>query len=391
MIRSHRAGLWLVAYSFFVVMLGTTLTSPLYPIYQQRFGFSPLLITVIFAVYGVSVIAGLLLFGRMSDVIGRRWMLFPGVVLSGLSAIAIATAAGLLPILVARVLSGLSAAIFTGSATAAMLDLSPQDQRVRATTLAVAANLGGLGAGQLLSGVLAQYAPHPLQLVFLVDLVLAVIASVAIVLTPETVQNRERRWRFQRLTVPDSVRPNFVPAAISGFAGFAVFGGYGSTVPGFVARQLHLPNHALLGLLLFLLLGLSVVGQLMVTRLRARVALPLGAAALILGAALLGLAVVLTAFWPLALSVIVLGIAQGLVIGSGLAGINQRAPREQRGEVASTYFIVLYVGLSVPVVAVGLATQALGPRPAELLLAGSAILVVGAVLLWLLLRPVPRD
>jgi MFS family permease len=378
-----------VAFAFFVTMLGTTLPTPLYPIYQQRFGFSPLLITIIFAVYAISVIAGLLLFGRLSDVMGRKWVLFAGIVLSGLSAVVFANAAGLTAILIGRVLSGLSAAIFTGSATAAMLDLSPQDRRQRATALAVAANLGGLGVGQILAGVLAQVAPRPLQLAFIVDAVLVVVAAIAILLIPETVTDRRLRWVFQRMTVPHQVRAVFIPAAIGGFCGFAVFGVYGSVVPSFVARQLRLPNHALLGALLFVLLLFSVVGQVAVSRLQQRVALPLGSLGLILGALALALAVLLNAFWPLLISVVMLGVGQGLVVGSGLGAINTRAPEAQRGEVASAYFIILYIGLAIPVVAVGVATQLLGPRAAALLLAAATTLVVGAVLGWLLVRPVP--
>src|SRR5437588_5869735 len=123
-------------------MLGTTLPTPLYPIYQRQFGFSELLITVIFATYAASVIGGLFLFGRLSDDVGRRPLLFPGLALSALSAVAFLLAGGVLPMLAGRVLSGLSAAIFTGTATAAMVDLAPPKDRLRATTLAVAANLG---------------------------------------------------------------------------------------------------------------------------------------------------------------------------------------------------------------------------------------------------------
>ncbi|MGH3764566.1 MAG: hypothetical protein ACRDTX_05370 [Pseudonocardiaceae bacterium] len=45
----------LVAYAFAVTMLGTTLPTPLYPIYQQRIGFSGFVVTVIYAVYAVGV------------------------------------------------------------------------------------------------------------------------------------------------------------------------------------------------------------------------------------------------------------------------------------------------------------------------------------------------
>jgi MFS family permease len=107
------------AYAFAVTMLGTTLPTPLYALYRERFGFSQLMITVIFATYAVGVISALLLFGRLSDDIGRRRTLLPGLVLSALSAGAFLTLHGLGLILLGRLLSGLSAGIFTGTATAA--------------------------------------------------------------------------------------------------------------------------------------------------------------------------------------------------------------------------------------------------------------------------------
>src|SRR5205085_1829790 len=48
------------AYAFFVTMLGTTLPTPLYPSYEARFGFSGLIVTVVFATYAVGVLAALL-------------------------------------------------------------------------------------------------------------------------------------------------------------------------------------------------------------------------------------------------------------------------------------------------------------------------------------------
>jgi len=382
--------LWFVAYAFFVVMLGTTLPTPLYPIYQRQFGFSELMITVIFATYAASVIGGLFLFGRLSDDVGRRPLLFPGLALSALSALAFLLAGGVLPMLAGRVLSGLSAAIFTGTATAAMVDLAPPKNRLRATTLAVAANLGGLGVGQLLSGALAQYAPLPLRLPYLVDLVLLLLAAVAVLSVPETVSHRTARWQLQRLTVPPQVRQAFIPAAIAGFCGFAVSGVFGSVVPTFLAQQVGQPNHALVGAILFSLLGFSAIGQVAVSRISERLALPLGCAGLIAGAALLGAAVALSSLWPLMASAPVVGLGQGLVVGAGLGAINRGTPPERRGEVASTYFIALYVGLTLPVLGIGLGGRWVGFHTAGMAYAGLAMAVVATVLAWLVRRPVPE-
>ena len=76
------------AYALTVTMIGTTLPTPLYGLYRGKFGFSELMVTLIFATYAVGVIAALLLFGSFSDVVGRRRMLLPGLAVSALSAVA---------------------------------------------------------------------------------------------------------------------------------------------------------------------------------------------------------------------------------------------------------------------------------------------------------------
>src|SRR5436309_2312117 len=114
-----------VAYAFLVTMIGTTLPTPLYPIYQQRFGFKELMITVIFAVYAVGVICGLILTGRLSDEIGRRPVLLFGLACAIGSTVLFVVTQGLAPILVARMLSGFTAGAFAGTATAMLLDLAP--------------------------------------------------------------------------------------------------------------------------------------------------------------------------------------------------------------------------------------------------------------------------
>src|SRR5213592_1678869 len=100
----RRAGVGTVAYALAVTMLGTTLPTPLYALYRDRFGFSELIVTVVFAAYAAGVIAALLLVGRLSDEIGRRRVLLPGLAFSALSAIVFLLADGLGMLIVGRVL-----------------------------------------------------------------------------------------------------------------------------------------------------------------------------------------------------------------------------------------------------------------------------------------------
>lgn len=346
-------GFALALFAFFVAMLGTTLPTPLYPLFEERYGFGPLLVTVIFAIYAFGVIAGLILFGNLSDRIGRKPVLLLGLGLSAASALLFLFAGSLVPIYAARIVSGLSAGIFTGTATAYVIDLAPGGRRRLASFAAVVANLGGLGTGTLLAGLLAQWAPHALRLPFAVDLVLVVVATAGLLVAPETVERRAFRLAVQRLGVPAEVAGVFVRAGLAGFAAFAVSGVFSSVAPEFLSVGLGHHSPALAGLLVFVLFVMSVAGQALVPRLGN--ALAVGCALLVGGVALLAVSLAADSLAALFASAIVAGLGQGVVVSAGLAAIVERTPASRRGETASSFFVVLYFGLAVPVIAAGVA------------------------------------
>jgi len=380
---SRNIGFGLVAYAFLVTMIGTTLPTPLYPLYEQRYSFGELMVTVIFAVYALGVIAGLLVFGNLSDEIGRKPVLLTGLAFSAISAFLFVFAGSLVPIFAGRVVSGLSAGVFTGTATAMLVDLAPGGRRRMASFVAVVVNLGGLGLGTLLSGLLADHARSPLRLPFIVDLVLLVPAVLGLVVTPETVQRQPFRLRLQRLSVPPEVRSVFIRGATAGFGSFAVAGVFSSVAPVFLGAILGRTSHALAGAIVFILFSASIVGQLLVSRLSDRRALILGCALLAGGVGLLALALWIESLAALIASASVVGLGQGLVIGAGLAAINQRAPVEHRGETASSFFVVMYVGLSLPVIGVGIAANAWSLRGAGIAFSVAVAVLVLAVLVSL--------
>ena len=377
---SRNTGFVLVAYAFLVTMIGTTLPTPLYPLFEQRYSFGELIVTVIFAVYAFGVIAGLLVFGNVSDEIGRKPVLMIGLAFSALSAFLFLFARSLAPIYAGRVVSGFSAGVFTGTATAMLVDLAPGGRRRMASFVAVVVNLGGLGLGTLLAGLLADYARSPLRTPFVVDLVLLVPAVLGLLVTPETVQRQAFRLRLQRLSVPAEVRSVFIRGATAGFGSFAVAGVFSSVAPVFLGTILGRTSHALAGSIVFILFSSSIVGQLLVSRLSDRRALVSGCALLAGGVGLLALALWIESLAALIASASVVGLGQGMVIGAGLAAINQRAPVEHRGETASSFFVVMYVGLSVPVIGVGVAAHAWSLRGAGIAFSAAVAALVLAVL-----------
>jgi MFS family permease len=377
---SRNVGFVLVAYAFLATMIGTTLPTPLYPLFEERYSFGELMVTVIFAVYAFGVIAGLLVFGNLSDEIGRKPVLLVGLAFSAASALLFVFAESLVPIFAGRVVSGFSAGVFTGTATAMLVDLAPGGRRRLASFVAVIVNLGGLGLGTLLAGLLADYAGSPLRLPFIVDLALLVPALLGLLLTPETVQRTAFRFRLQRLKVPPEVRGVFIRGAAAGFGSFAVAGVFSSVAPVFLGQILGRTSHALAGAIVFILFSASIIGQLGVSRLTDRRALVSGCALLAGGVGLLALALGIESLAALIAASSVVGLGQGLVIGAGLAAINQRAPVEHRGETASSFFVVLYVGLSLPVIGVGVAAHAFSLRTAGIAFSAAVAVLVLAVL-----------
>lgn len=371
-------GFVLASLAFAVAMLGTTLPTPLYPLFEQRYGFGALLVTVIFAIYAFGVVAGLILFGNFSDRLGRKPLLLLGLALSAGSALIFLLTGSLAPVYVARIVSGLSAGIFTGTATAYILDLAPAGRRRLASFVAVFANLGGLGLGTLLSGLLAQWAPDPLRTPFAVDLGLIALAGAGLLLAPETVARSAFSLRLQRLAVPPEVRGVFIRAAAAGVAAFAVSGVFSSVAPGFLGIGLHRHSPALAGLLVFVLFVLSVAGQTLVARLPN--ALAAGCGVLAAGVSLLALSLGIDSLAALFASAAVAGLGQGVVVSAGLAAIAERAPAERRGETASSFFVVLYFGLSIPVIAAGVAIHYTSLRSAGIgFCVGVGLLALGVL------------
>ncbi len=354
------------AFAFVATMIGTTMPTPLYPAYETQLGFGALTVTIVFATYAVGVLSALLGFGRASDTIGRRPTLLGGLAAAALSSVVFLIASpvhdhagGLALLLVGRLLSGLSAGVFTGTATATLTDYGG-DHQVRASLVAAVANIGGLGLGPLVSGALARYVALPLATPFLVHLALVAIAATLVVAMPESVEVHEaRRLRFQRLGVPQELRRIFAQAGTAGFAGFAVLGFFTAVTPATLAVLGH-HDPLLTGLVVLVVFAASAVGQVVSLRVSIRTALLAGTGTLIAGIAIVGVGIGLEALWLLILGGAISGLGQGLSFRSALGSVTAASPTEQRAAVSSSFFAVCYVGISLPVVGIGAATDAVG-------------------------------
>jgi len=377
-----------VVYAFTVVMMGTTLPTPLYPDFSEEFGFGTLMTTVIFAVYALGVLAALIGVGRFSDTIGRRPMLYAGVALSLLSAVFFIIGGSLEMLFIGRVISGFSAGIFTSTATVAVMESAPQNRRGIAPAVATGANIGGLGLGTLLAGVVADLAPDPTHTVFVVQAVLVAIAGLGLLTVPETVDVRKgARPKLQRVSVPPSVRGVFAQAAVGAIAGFAVFGLFSAVAPDFLADVLDEKSPIVSGVVVFVLFASSAITQIVLSKAPIRPSLLYGYVALIVSMIVLIVSLHMESLIALVVAAVISGASQGVLFAKGIAAIAARVEPHRKADATSAYFVVAYVAISVPIIATGFAEQAWGLRTASVAFSVVVIVLALGGLVSLLMRP----
>ena len=362
-----RVAFWLLAIVFAATMLGTTLPTPLYDIYQAQWHFSAAIVTVTFAVYAAGVLLTLLLTGRTSDQAGRKPVLAAALGCSALSTVVFILAPNVGVLMAGRILSGFSAGLMTGTATATLTELIPASASRRASLVATAANMGGLGLGPLIAGLFAQYGPHPTVLVFQVYLAVLAVAGLCLFLVPETVSPRRRPViRFAGLGIPERGRGEFIAAGVAAFAAFSLLGLFAGLAPTFVASVLHEPNHAVQGAVVFGLLAVGTVTQLVLARFGSRRVVMAGLGLFLAALALIVAALAAASMALFLAGTVVGGVAVGAVFLGSLATANRLAPPGRRGQTVSTFFVLCYAGLIIPVVGVGVATLFIGDFPAVL-------------------------
>ncbi|MFK4244480.1 MFS transporter [Micromonospora chokoriensis] len=362
--RRHGRGFWAIALAFLTAMAFCTVPAPLYPLYMARDGFSTFMGTVVFAVYAVGVVISLLLAGHVSDWVGRKKILIPALVLELVAAALFLGDPSLPVLLVARLVSGLGIGMITATATAYLQELHaahrPDSSRQRFEMVSTAANIGGLGVGALIAGFLAQYVDAPLRTPYLVFAVLLAVSIVAVALTPETVEAPlvKPAYRPQRINADHADRAGYLAAAAAGFASFAVFGLFTSVAPGFVAGALHLPSRALAGTIVFAVFGGAAAAQTLTSRLTGPAKVRLGLLAQALGVPLLLVGMHAASLTAFLVGGVVAGIGAGVLFKAAVGAVVAMAAPVRRGEALAGLFLVAYLGMILPSVGIGVATQA---------------------------------
>jgi MFS family permease len=335
-------------------MAGANLPAPLYAVYAREFAFSSAVLTAIFAVYALTLVPTLMVFGEMSDRFGRRVVVACGLGVAVMALVVFALADGIAMLFAARALQGLAVGMVSGAATAALVELDPDGDRRRAALRAGLAQAGGSALGALVAGVLAEWAPLPHRLCYLVLLAATVAAGALVLRVPEAGRG-DRGWHVQWPRVPRGIRADFARVSLTGAVVWAVVALYLSIVPSYAGALLRTSDLALLAAVSALALGASCVAQVAARRRGStRYAQPFGLGLLALGLVALVLASPLHSLVALLAGAVLAGTGHGLGFLEAQEELNRLAPEKRRGEVTAAFIACIYALVGGSVVATGL-------------------------------------
>src|SRR5215208_1016482 len=356
-----RLGYALVSGVIGFALFASATPSPLYGIYRQEWGFSPLVLTLVFSVYAFGVLAALLLAGRVSDEVGRRPVLIVALSTLIVTSVVFMLANSVVWLLVGRGIQGLATGLAIAAASAAMLDLHTRRDPAGVGLTNGVVSAGGLGTGVLVSALLVEFAPDPLVLPYVLPLMAFVLALVGTLLMPDPVTDRSRlRLTPQRPSVPSAIRRPFVLAAGAVLSSWSIGGLFLTLGPTLGVTVFESKNHLVTAIAPVLLAVTGAGAQVLFGYRPSWIGATGGSVALAVGVLLIVGAAATSSPTLFLAGAMIGGAGFGIAFLGGLRTLTVAIPPEHRASVMSAFYVVAYLSLSVPAVLAGVAATEFG-------------------------------
>ncbi|MBY8947888.1 MULTISPECIES: MFS transporter [unclassified Pseudomonas] len=345
-LTSHRSSLVFLAVTLLTFLAASSAPTPLYHLYQEGLHFSAGMLTLIFGVYALSLLAALLTVGSLSDHLGRRPVIFTALLLNMLAMVLFINESSVAWLIAARTVQGFATGMATAVLGAALLDTDRQ----QGPLVNSVAPLLGMACGAMGSSLLVEFAPLPTQLIYWTLLALMLVQALCVWRLPETVQRIPGALASLRPTlhVPPQARRALWLSLPVDVAVWAMGGFYLSLAPSLVRAATGSTSNLIGGGLVAVL---TLSGALMIFTLRNRPA----SKVLRLGAMLLavGVAMILTAVHSASLPLFFIAtLIAGSGFGAGFLGalrsvVPLALPHERAG-LMSAFYVLSYLAFCLP-------------------------------------------
>ncbi|TFY86017.1 MFS transporter [Pseudomonas nabeulensis] len=343
---SHRSSLVFLAITLLTFLAASSAPTPLYHLYQEGLHFSAGMLTLIFGVYAISLLAALLTVGSLSDHLGRKPVIFAALVLDMLAMLLFINEGSVAWLIAARTLQGFATGMATAVLGAALLDTDRQ----QGPLVNSVAPLLGMACGAMGSSLLVEFAPLPTQLIYWTLFGLMLLQAVYVWRLPETVSRIPGALASLRPTlhVPPQARRALWLSLPVDIAVWAMGGFYLSLAPSLVRAATGSTSNLIGGGLVAVL---TLSGALMIFSLRNRPAdkvLRLGASLLAVGVALI-LTAVHSASLPLFfIATLVAGSGFGAGFLGALRSVVPLALPHERAGLMSAFYVLSYLAFCLP-------------------------------------------
>jgi MFS family permease len=341
-----------------LIAASSSAVTPLYRLYQQSMQLTPLWITVVFSVYVVSLLAGLLTVGGLSDYIGRKPVILATLLLNAAAMVLFSEARDVGSPILARAVQGLAVGTGTTAFGAAILDTN----RARGPLLNSVTAFLGLTIGAVGATLLITFATDPLHPVYEVLLGVSVLMVVLLWAMPESASRKGGAIASLRphVAVPSQSKAILIKLTPANVAAWALGGFYLSLMPTVVATTMGVASPWVGGVVVS---ALMLSGAIAVATFRdwpARHLILTGTSTLALGVAVSMLGIQQQQVAALLGGTVIAGIGFGSTFSETLRMLLPTAGAHQRAGLLSAFYVQSYLAFSLPAVAAGLSIPSLG-------------------------------
>ena len=376
---SLRASFHLVVAAQVLLFAGSNLPTPLFAIYEHRYGFGPGVVTLLFCSYVAVLVPALVVLGPLADRVGRRPLLVAGIAVTVLSSAVFLAARSVGWLFAGEMTYGIASAMVMSCVSVAIRELHPRGDVAAGALAASVAMAAGMVLGPLTSGVLAEVTPWPTTSPYVLDIVLAAVLAVALVGVPETrPPGATTSPRARTFHVPAEVRAAFIGPAAMGAATFMVVGWVFGLSPSFFHDELHvrITRPVIAGMFAALVALTTGASQLLLRRQLGRRPATGALLAVVLGMAMIAASSALSCLAVAVVGGVVIGAGAGVAQMNAMATVQRTAPLHARGSAMATYVTICYLALSLPVLIAGQAADRFGLAAVTWWYAVAVLLVV---------------
>ncbi|WP_285275868.1 MFS transporter [Halopseudomonas bauzanensis] len=353
--------------ALFTTILTSHMPTPLYAVWQQQWGFSATALTAVFSVYVLGVVITLLTMGSLSDQLGRRQMLIPGLLFILGGAIIFMLAGSIHELGLARLITGIGTGMVTGAATAAVVEMEPDGNWTRGATLSALAFTSGAATGPTISSLTLRWTDHGEVWPFLVAVALCLL-TLALLLRadwPAGLGQRQqdfrlRAWRPTPIKVPRALLGTFLFAAAAISLAWSTGSLYSSLGPILARELIGVTDLALAGLFAAGWQLVAGASQFAAQRQPLNRLILVGPLLLTAGVLALAGAVWQESVWLFIVATLTTGMAAGAIGVVATVTIARAAPPAARGAMTSAFYLAAYLTMATIVLSIGFASDRVG-------------------------------